>query len=389
MPGTPDLVDVDFAIEEGLPGQFGGGLGYSESQSVILNGNIVHSNFLGSGERVAVELNAGRYARAYDISHTDPFVTLDGIGRTSHVSYRKVTQLTSASSAFSTETWLMGMDFSYPLSEYQSLRLGSSWQSAQLATTIYSSEQFQNWVETNGSPYQQDSGDFSILGTRYQVFELNLSWGYDSRDRLIFPTRGASHRLSLSGTPPGSDIEYYVASYDFRQFVRFPMMRWLPFSFGARVSYGSAFGDTTALPPQRNFFVGGPGTIRGFEESHLGPRDSLGNPYGGDFAVTGQVEAILPMPEKFANSARLSLFYDFGQVAYVGDTQFTDKGGFPVEYDFDTNHFRSSVGVGVEWLAPLGLFRFSYAVPLTFRRSTELNYGDELAGFQFSIGNAF
>lgn len=387
--GTPDLVDVDFQIEEGLPGQFGGGIGYSESQSITLNGNIVHSNFLGSGERVAIELNGGQYSRVYNISHTDPFVTLDGIGRTSQLAYRKVRQLTSESSDFSTETWLMGLDYSIPLSEYQSLRLGGSWQAAELATTIYSSQQFQDWVAVNGSPYEQESGDYTILGTKYDVFELNLGWGYDSRDRLIFPTRGASHRLSLSATPPGSAIEYYVASYDFRQFINLPIMRWMPLSMGARVSYGSAFGATTALPPQRNFFVGGPGTLRGFKESRLGPRDSLGNPYGGDFAITGQLEAILPMPEKFKNSARLTLFYDFGQVAYVGDTQFTDKGGFPVEYDFNWKHFRSSAGIGVEWLAPLGLFRFSYAVPLTYRRSTELNYGDELEGFQFSIGNAF
>ena len=389
VPGTPDLVDVDFAIEEGLPGQFGGGIGYSESQSVILNGNLVHSNFLGTGERVAVELNAGSYSKAYDISHTDPFVTLDGIGRTTHLAYRKLTQLTSASSAFSTETWLTGLEYSYPLSEYQSVRFGGNWQRAQLATTAYSSQQFQDWVQSNGSPYEEQSGSYNILGTRYDVLEFSLGWGYDSRDRLLFPTRGANHRLSLSATPPGSDIEYYVASYDFRQFVRLPKLRWLPLSLGARVSYGAAFGDTTALPPQRNFFVGGAGTVRGFEESQLGPRDSLGNPYGGDFSVTGQIEAILPMPDKFANSARASLFYDFGQVAYLGNTRFTDKGGFPVEYDFDWNHFRSAVGVGVEWLAPLGLFRFSYAVPLTYRKGTELNYGDELKGFQFSIGNAF
>jgi outer membrane protein insertion porin family len=193
----------------------------------------------------------------------------------------------------------------------------------------------------------------------------------------------------LSATPPGSDIEYYLASYNFRQFVNLPYLSWMPLSVSSRVSYGAAFGDTSALPPQRNFFVGGPGSVRGFKESYLGPRDSLGNPYGGDFTVTGSVEAILPMPEKFKNSARLTLFYDFGQVAYLGDTKFTDKGGFPVEYDFDWNHFRTSAGIGVEWLAPLGLFRFSYAVPLSYRRSTELNYGDELEGFQFSIGNAF
>lgn len=389
VPGTPDLVDVDFQIEEGLPGQFGGGIGYSASQSVILQGNVVHSNFLGSGERVALDLNAGRYARTYSLSHTDPYVTVDGIGRTTHVSYRKIRQLTSDTSDFSTETWATGMDFSYPLSEYQYLRLGGTWQAAQLATTIYSSQQFQDWVEANGSPYEEESGGYDILGTKYQVFELNLGWTYDSRDRVLFPRQGASHRFSLSATPPGSDIEYYVASYDVRQFVSLPKLGWLPLSLGARVSYGAAFGDTTALPPQRNFFVGGHGTVRGFEESRLGPRDSLGNPYGGDFSVTGQIEAILPMPEKFRNSARVTLFYDFGQVAYLGDTQFTDKGGFPVEYDFDWNHFRTSAGVGVEWLAPLGLFRFSYAVPLTYRRSTELNHGDELTGFQFSMGSAF
>jgi outer membrane protein insertion porin family len=389
VPGTPDLVDVDFKIEEGLPGQFGGGIGYSESQSIILNGNIVHSNFLGTGERVALELNSGKYSKAYSLSHTDPFFTLDGIGLTTSLAYRKVTQLTSASSNFSTETWMTGMDFSIPLSEYQSVRLGGSWQSAELATTLYSSEQFQDWVQVNGDASRKKSGDYTILGTKYDVFEINLGWGYDSRDRLIFPTRGASHQLALSATPPGSGIEYYVATYNFKQFINLPYLDWMPLSIGSRVSYGSAFGDTTALPPQRNFFVGGPGSVRGFKESYLGPRDSLGNPYGGDFAITGQVEAIMPMPEKFRNSARVSLFYDFGQVAYLGDTKFTDKGGFPVEYDFDWNHFRTSVGVGVEWLAPLGLFRFSYAVPLTYRRSTELNYGDEREGFQFSIGNAF
>jgi outer membrane protein insertion porin family len=59
VPGTPDLVDVDYDIKEGLPGQFSGGVGYSESQGIMLNGSFVHSNFMGSGERVGLELVAG------------------------------------------------------------------------------------------------------------------------------------------------------------------------------------------------------------------------------------------------------------------------------------------------------------------------------------------
>jgi outer membrane protein insertion porin family len=389
VPGTADIVDVDFTIKEGLPGQFGGGVGYSESQALSLSGNIVHSNFLGTGERVAIELNGGQYYKAYDISHTNPYITMDGVSQTINLSYRDVSQLTSASSDFSTKTWLTSTSYSYPISEYQSVQLTAAWQRVSLASSYYSSQQLQDWVQANGNSYEREIDGVTIFGTEYDAFELGGGWAYDSRDRTLFPTRGASHRFSFSVTPPGSEAEYFVVNYDFKQFFRLPLLRRVPFSFSTRVAYGAPLGSTTALPPQRNIFVGGPGSLRGFKESYLGPRDSLGRPYGGDFAVTGQFELLVPMPEKFASSARVSLFYDFGQLAYLGDTKFTDKGGFPVDYPFDIGLFRTSAGVAVEWLAPLGLFRFSYAIPLRYRRETELNYGDEREGFQFSIGNAF
>ena len=50
---------------------------------------------------------------------------------------------------------------------------------------------------------------------------------------------------------------------------------------------------------------------------------------------------------------------------------------------------RASVGIGVQWLAPLGLFRFSYAFPLNEYLGNDRYYGDELERFQFSIGQAF
>ena len=129
--------------------------------------------------------------------------------------------------------------------------------------------------------------------------------------------------------------------------------------------------------------------MRGFKESTLGPRDSLGNPYGGDASVSGQVEAILPVPSKFASTARLSLFFDFGQAFFTGNEKFTDRNGSRVRYGFDLNEMRTSAGIGVQWLAPLGLFRFSFAHPLRYRPGTWRTYGDELERFQFSIGNAF
>ena len=129
--------------------------------------------------------------------------------------------------------------------------------------------------------------------------------------------------------------------------------------------------------------------MRGFREGTLGPRDSRGNPYGGNLALTGQLEAILPVPEKFSSTARASAFFDFGDVASKGNIQYIDRGGFPVDYAFTPKNFVTSTGIAVQWLAPLGLFKFSYAIPLKYHHDSELAYGDIVEHFQFSIGQAF
>jgi outer membrane protein insertion porin family len=108
-----------------------------------------------------------------------------------------------------------------------------------------------------------------------------------------------------------------------------------------------------------------------------------------------QTELLLPMPEKWRNSARFSLFYDIGNVFSNQDVDFfgparADGTSLPVDYSFSYDQLRQSAGIAVQWLAPLGVFRFSYAVPLKkFSGDTDTQYGDETEGFQFSIGQAF
>ena len=393
VPGTPDLVDVDFTIEEGLPGQFGGGIGYSESQSLILSGNIVHTNVLGSGQRLALNLSGGQYSKVYELSHTDPYTTIDGVSRTINFSYRDVDRITSTFSDFSTQTYVAGTDFSYPVTELQSVRFGASLQHVELATFLSSSEQLQDWVRHNGdSFFKQLSGDV-LLGTIYDTVELSAGWGRDSRDRVLFPTYGSTHRFQVVSTlPGGGTVDYVRATFDYQQYFRLPFaswLGWLPFRFNTNVSYATAFGDTTAVPPNRHFFTGGPDSVRGFRENTLGPRDSLGNPFGGDAAISGQLEAIVPVGKKFEKNVRAAVFFDFGQSFYLGDTEFHDKAGFDADYGFDLQELRASVGVGVQWLAPLGLFRFSYAMPIRYHSETWRDYGDDIERFQFSIGNAF
>lgn len=400
VPGSSDLVDVEFEIKEGPSAQLGGGIGYSESQSFILNGNYADSNFMGSGERIAVDLNSGRYSKVYGLSHTDPYTNIDGVARTVSLTYRDVTQFVSASSDFSSETMAFGVDYGYPLTEFQGLRLGFSAQRSSLLTGDGSAEQAREWVRNNGDYKEefipeQDYGNGFIVPattidtTRFNTFELILGWSFDSRNRALFADRGTRHSLALSYTLPFSDVEYMTASYEFLKYI--PIYGRWTLAVGGELGYGMDIGDTTALPPYRNYFAGGPDSVRGYRESRLGPKDSFGNPYGGNMKVSARAELIFPTPEKWRASARVSWFYDIGNVFSTGNRySFTGVDGVtPVEYAFRYDKLKHSTGLAVQWLAPLGIFRFSYAIPLNAYAGDNVLYPDEEERFQFSVGQAF
>ncbi len=388
VPGSPDVVDIDLDLQYRMPGQFSGGVGYSESQKLMLNGSIVHTNFLGTGNRVALQINSGKFSKLYSVSHTDPYRSMDGIRRTLSVNFRDITQFTSASSDFSTTSAGATIDYGYPITEFQSLSFGLTFQHSELLSSTNSTKQAQDWVINNGNPFLEDVGNGTIyFGTEFNTIELNLGWSYDSRNRTIFATRGTRQQVFLSAAVPGSDVEYYQARYNFTKY--FPITRKWVVRVNTEIGIGEALGTTTAIPPYKQFYGGGPTSVRGYKESYMGPRDSFGRPYGGNVLVAGQLELIIPLPDKFASQARASFFYDVGNVFNSGEVAFTDKLGSPLEYKPDFDELRSSVGIAVQWLAPLGLFRFSYAYPLNPYDGNDRYYGDELERFQFSIGQAF
>jgi len=389
VPGSPDLVDVEFDLEYRMPGQFSGGIGYSDSQKLMLNGSIVHTNFLGTGNRVALQASSGRFQKVYSLSHTDPYRSMDGIRRTLSINFRDITQFTSAASDFSTTSAGASIDYGYPLTEYQSLSFGLSFQHAELLASANSTIQAQEWVSQNGVPFESGSGDaFSFFGTTFDTYELVLGWTFDSRNRSLFANRGTRQQFVLSAAVPGGDVEYFTARYNFTKYIPLFRSKWVV-RINTELGLTQGMGDTSAAPPYKQYYGGGPQSVRGFKESYLGPRDNFGRPYGGNVLVASQVELILPLPAKFASQARASIFYDIGNVFNTGEVSFTDKLGAPIEYKPEFDELRTSVGIGVQWLAPLGLFRFSYAYPLNEYTGNDRYYGDELERFQFSIGQAF
>jgi len=405
VPGTSDLVDVDFNITEGLPGQFGGGLGYSDSQGILINGNFVHTNFMGTGNRVQSDINLGKYTKVVGGSYTNPYVSLNEVSRTLSAAYRTTTQFTSDASDLDTKTLSAGVNWGYPLTEYQRVNIGLNFQASQLdANSISSSEQAFEWVRDNGDssfscvPDCGAPGAYAIYSTKYKTYELSGGWSYDTRNRSLFANRGTRHSLGFSATFPGSEVEFVYLNYRYVQYV--PFTRYFTFAFNANLGYGEAFGDTTSVPPYKNFFAGGPNTVRGYRESSLGPRDSLNNPYGGNMLAAGSAEVILPIPAKWQSRSRFTLFYDIGNTfATEGTINWYDAGGtggtqLPNDfYDFDFDMLRQSVGLAAEWLSPMGLFKFSYGLPLNEFKGSNTGgvflLPDETENFQFTIGGAF
>ena len=397
--GTPDLVDVDFDIKEGLPGQFGGGIGYSASQKFVLNGNFTHSNFLGTGERVSAEINAGRYSSVYTVSQTNPYTTIDGVFRTFAISYRKATQFVSAASEFSTKTLTFSLSWGYPISEFQGVHWGLAYTHSQLlASQLTSPIEALTWVRNNGHSFIETGTSvdgtgatttINFYGTKFDTLEAIAGWSYDTRNRALFADRGMRTNIQFSYALPGTDVRYYTAAYDFLYLQ--PMPKHFTGAFQMMVDYGNRLGgDTTALPPYRQYFAGGPDTVRGYTESRLGPKDSFGNPYGGNLLTVARTELIFPTPEKWQANVRVSLFYDVGNtfstccVKFVGEDHIT-----PVTYHFGYDQLRRSTGLAVQWLAPLGIFRFSLGWALNPQHDDGVHYADQKEAFQFSIGSAF
>jgi len=309
-----------------------------------------------------------------------------------------VTQFVSSSSTFSSQTIAFGPTWAYPITEFQYLRFGGTFNSSQLLTnTLSSAFQAQQWVRQNGHPYTRlahddaTNNEFVFYGTNFKTLEGVLGWDWDTRNRSLFADRGMRQSVSVSVTAPGSDVKFWIGNYQFVRYV--PLWHNFTLSFLEGIDYGAPFGSTTAIPPYRQFYGGGPDNVRGFRESRLGPKDQFGNPYGGNMRITSQNELIFPMPSKYAQTARVSLFFDMGNIYQTGTKLkfFGPDGVSPQDYQFaGWNSLKRSVGVAVQWLAPLGLFRFSFGVPLNAKHGDGVTtWGDETEGFQFSVGNAF
>lgn len=362
VPGTDDLVDVDYKVSERPAGSVQVGVGFSDASGFLINGNLSHTNFRGTGDRISFQAERNEFAEYVNVSWTDPYATDDGISRTVSAFFRNSEQVVRFSSGFDTNSIGAALTYGLPMSEYSALRLGVGVDRTAInAFAGGTSNEILEFLLNNG--------------TRFTNYELRTGWTRDTRDRTIFPRRGMLNRLTFDITIPGSDLEFYRSSYVHQQLV--PLFGNWALQFNGNVSYGDGYGDSEDIPPYEHFFAGGADSVRGYRDGSIGPLDTLpgreGNYYGGKLKTTLQSELIVPMPflESDQKTTRLALFYDIGSAFADTDT-------------FETDELRSSAGVAFTWFTPFfGLLKLSYGFPIDEQPE------DEVDRFQISFGAGF
>ncbi len=217
-----------------------------------------------------------------------------------------------------------------------------------------------------GVEYERGRANNALGRSDYTLVGLPLSLTYDSTDRALDPTRG--WRVTGGVTPYaralGSSVDMFVTRASASTY--FALDERARFIIAGRIGFGSIAGAGLAeVPPNRRFYAGGGGSVRGFAYRSLSPMLN-GEPIGGRSLLEGSIEARLRVTDT------------------IGIVPFIDAGGaFRESYPDFKQPIRVAAGLGLRYYTGIGPLRLDVAVPLD-RKKGERGYGIYLG-----IGQAF
>jgi len=370
VPGTTDQVDLNVNVTEKSTGSIMFGAGLSSAEGVVLGVTVNQNNFLGTGNRVAAQVNTGRINTIYSLSYTDPYFTPDGISRSFNVYRRDVDTSYLRTGTYKTSSYGVGVSFGMPLNERDSVNAG--------LTFDYTSVDLDS---TSPTRYKLYCGNQNTLSCENNSLLLNLGWTHDTRDNILFPNNGVLQRVSTEIGLPGLDLEYYKLEYKHSWYKE--INKSLTFMLNGEMGYGDTYGNKD-YPFFKNFYVGGVNSVRGYQTSAIGPREvdlNTGNSFavGGTKRLLGNAEIYFPIPGmKDSKQLRLSTFLDAGSVYAANDS-------------VTLSDLRYSTGLGISWYSPFG--------PIKLVIAKALNPKDEVVNgvpikdrtqiLQFQLGSQF
>ncbi|MGB4926499.1 MAG: outer membrane protein assembly factor BamA [Giesbergeria sp.] len=353
VPGAPDQVDLVISVKEKPTGSLQLGAGFSSAEKVSFSFAIKQENVFGSGNYLGVDVNTSKYKRTLVFSTTNPYFTQDGISRTIDLYYRTDKPYEDQGGNYELVTTGASARFGVPFSETDTVFFGGGLE------------------QTRIKPGTNIPAAYLVYADRYgytsSAVPLTIGWSRDSRDSALAPNSGVYQKLNSEWSIAG-DARYLRANYQYQQYV--PLNKKFTLAFNGELGLGKGI-NGRPFPVFKNFYSGGLGSVRGFDQGTLGPRDVTGASLGGPKKVSLNVELIAPFPGAGNDrTLRVFTFADIGNV--YGDNE-----------RVRLSEMRASVGVGLSWISPLGPLRLAYAKPV--RKFA----GDRIQELQFQIGTSF
>jgi len=353
VPGAPDQIDLTITVAEKPTGSLQLGAGFSSAEKLALSFSVKQENAFGTGEYLGVEVNTSKYNRAIVFNSVDPYFTRDGISRTIDLYHRSSKPYEDQGGNYQLVTTGASLRFGIPFSELDTVFFGGGVESTEIrpGTNI-------------PAAYLAYANRF---GFKSSAVPLTVGWARDNRDSAIAPTTGRYQRLG-GEVGVGGDARYVRTNYQYQQYV--PLNKQFTFAFNGELGWGKGMGGRP-FPVFKNFYSGGLGSVRGFDQGTLGPKDVTGSSIGGPRKVTLNTEVIAPFPGAGNDrTLRMFGFVDMGNVYGENEkVSFADM--------------RVSTGVGLSWISPIGPLRLAYAHPV--RKFA----GDRIQKLQFQIGTSF
>jgi len=353
VPGAPDQVDLVLSVVEKPTTALMAGLGFSQAEKVSLSFSVQQENLFGSGNYLGVDVNTSKYRRTLVLSTTDPYFTENGISRTYDLYYRTDRPYYD-DDAYQIITSGASVRLGVPFSETDTVYFGGGVENSRVKEGRYLPAAYKEYSER--------------YGYSNTALPLTVGWSRDSRDSALAPNAGRYQRLNSEWSVAG-DARYLRANYQIQQYL--PLSKRYTLAFNGEIGWGAGL-NGRPFPLFKNFFAGGLGSVRGFEQASLGPRDASEDlALGGAKKITLNAEFMVPFPG--AGNDRTLRMFGFADVGNV----------YGASESVNFGQMRASTGVGISWISPMGPLRLAFAHPVRKRA------GDRIQRLQFQIGTAF
>lgn len=350
--GTSDQVDLTVNVEEKPTGNLLLGAGFSSADKLSLSASIKQENVFGSGNYLGLELNTSKTNRTLVLSTLDPYFTDSGVSRALDIYYRTSSPLSSQTGDYKIVTPGAKVRFGVPFNEYDTVYFGIGVEQTEIRGTDLPSVY---------EDYRKDFGDKSIS------VPLTVAWSRDNRDSLLVPTEGRFQSATIEWGAAG-DTNYLRTDYQLQQYI--PISNRFTLMLNGQIGWGEGLSGKK-FPVTKNYYGGGLGTVRGFEQSTLGTPDVKGSFNGGNKRINLNAELYVPFPGS-GNDRTLRAF----SYADAGNVWTSDE-------HVSLQDFRASVGLGLSWISPVGPLKISFGVPV------KSSPKDRIQKVQFQIGSAF